>query len=83
VAEIARSTEPLVLDDLRTAAGRRQIARVLRQAGSIRSLYRSADAQTALARFDDALRPVLDELPVRLPDEVRTQFGLPDGDAAS
>ena len=77
VEEIARSTEPLVLDDLRVATGQRQIARALQQAGSLRSLYRSAGARSALAQFDQELTPVLDNLPVRLPDKVRTRFGLP------
>jgi muconolactone delta-isomerase len=72
-----------VLDDLRVANGQRQIARALQQAGSLRSLYRSAGARTALAQFDQELRPVLDDLPVRLPDKVRTRFGLPKGASAS
>jgi muconolactone delta-isomerase len=83
VTEIARSTEPLVLDDLRTATGRQQVARALQQAGTLRALYRSTGAQTALTRFDGDLQPVLNDLPVRLPEKVRTRFGLPGGDAAS
>jgi len=77
VEEIARSTEPLVLDDLQVATGQQQIAQALQQAGSLRSLYRSAGARTALAHFDRELRPVLNDLPVRLPEPVRNRFGLP------
>jgi hypothetical protein len=77
VRAIIRSTEPLVLDDLRTASGRRAIGQALRQAGTLRSLYRTAEAATALHQFDDKLRPVLNALPVSLPQEVRRQFGLP------
>jgi muconolactone delta-isomerase len=83
VQEIARSTEPLVLDDLRTASGRQQVALALQQAGTLRSLYRSTGAQTALSRFDGDLQPVLDNLPMRLPEKVRTRFGLPGGNSAS
>lgn len=80
---VARSTEPLVLDDLRRVTDKRQIARALQHAGSIRSLYRNAGAQAALAQFDRELTPLLDDLPVRLPKKVRTRFGLPGGAPAS
>lgn len=73
---IAESTEPLVLDDLRVATGRQQVAHALRRAASIRSLYRAVGAQTTLADFDSRLSSVLDDLPVRLPERVRRQFGL-------
>lgn len=83
VRTIARSTEPLVLDDLRTATRKREVAQALRHAGSLRTLYRGAGAQRALNRFDAALSPVLDDLPVRLPETVRRRFELPGGEPAS
>ena len=81
--ETARSAEPLVLDALRTSSGRRQVARALRQAGTLRALYRDTGARSALARFDDKLAPVLDDLPTRLPERVRKQFGLPGAGSTS
>ena len=80
---IAESTEPLVLDALRTAAGRQQVAQALQQAGVLRSLYRNTGARSALAHFDNELTPLLDDLPVRLPETVRRRFGLPGGSPAS
>lgn len=79
----ARSAEPLVLDALRTSSGRRQVARALREAGTLRALYRDTGARSALARFDDKLAPVLDDLPTRLPERVREQFGLPGAGSTS
>ncbi|WP_263785769.1 glycosyltransferase family 117 protein [Salinibacter grassmerensis] len=73
----ASSTEPLVLDDLRTATGKRALNQALRQAGRLRGLYRTAGAQPALNQFDERLSPVLDGLPVSLPQNVRRRLGLP------
>ncbi len=80
---IAQSTEPLVLDDLRAASGRRQVARALRTAGTLRGVYRTTGASKALSRFDQALTTLLNELPVRLPPRLRQKFNLPGSDASS
>ncbi len=80
---IAQTTEPLVLDDLRTASGKRQIAQALQSIGTLRSLYRRTGARTALARFDAEVRPLVNDLPMRVSPETRRSFGLPGRDTAS
>lgn len=80
---IAQSTEPHVLQALRTATNRQQMALALRAAGSLRALYRKNAVQEALTHFDARLTAVLDDLPVRLPADMRGQFGVPNHDSTS
>jgi hypothetical protein len=74
-ASIMKRAQPLVLNDLQTAQGRRSFSYALQYAGLVRSYLVGSDAET-LDTFDQRVDEILADAPFPVPNDVRRRFGL-------
>ncbi len=76
LANVLKSAQPVVFNELRTARGQQQFSRALFYAGRVREAYLEADRQAALEAFDQQLDELLAQAPFQVPDRLRRAYGL-------
>jgi hypothetical protein len=70
-----KRAQPVVLNDLKRAQGRRSFSYALQYAGLVRSYLVGSDAET-LNTFDRRVDEILADAPFPVPNDVRRRFGL-------
>jgi len=73
--EVMKRAQPVVLQELRTASGRRNFSYALQYTGLVRSYLTASDPET-IDTFDRKVDQILADAPYPVPNDVRRRFGL-------